>query len=468
MIQDNSENTTATPSRILIVEDEAIVALDIKGRLHALGYDVVGVAPSGVRAISLAAEHVPDLILMDIMLEGDLDGIDTASIIREDHSIPIIYLTAYADNETLKRAKITEPFGYIIKPFEDRELNLTIEMALYKHKAESTLNANRRWLSTTFDSIGDAVITTDQHRRIKSVNKAASSMLESTMERLCGNYFQDLVDILDAASFKTINLFNDFKSGSIIDNAVVKTANKMTHVSVNVSNIKEKDMPIGSVVVLRDISQLKNSEAALKNSLKQLRRTFEETVISLTAMSEKRDPYTSGHQQRVAELACRIAVKLGMSAEEINCIRIAGILHDIGKISIPAEILSKPTRLTDLEMALMKTHSEAGYEILKGISFPWPVSKIVLQHHERMDGTGYPNNLSGNEILLEARIIAVADVVEAMSSHRPYRAALGLPRAVDEIIRGRGTSYDARVVDACTQVIENDQFSFEIQQGTSL
>lgn len=463
MIPYNSDSNAATESsRIIIVEDEAIVALDIKGRLLALGYSVIAVASSGEKAIELATEHKPDLILMDIMLEGKMDGIDTAFAIKKRQSIPVIYLTAYADNETLKRAKVTQPFGYIIKPFEDRELNLTIEMALYKHKAEYTLNKNRRWLTTTFNSIGDAVITTDKYGKIKSVNKAASHLLSNTVESLYGFNFVEKINILNPGSLKPINLFKDYTSGAIIDDAVLKTPSRIIPVSVNISNIEEKTDIIGSVIVLRDISQLKNSEVALKNSLKQLRRTFEETVVSLTAMSEKRDPYTSGHQQRVAELACRIATKMNMSAEEINCIRIAGILHDIGKISIPAEILSKPTRLTDLEMGLMKTHSEAGYEILKGISFPWPVAKIVLQHHERLDGTGYPKGLMGDSILMEAKIISVADVVEAMSSHRPYRAALGLPRAMDEIIRGRDTAYDAMVVDACTQVIENDKFSFEL------
>lgn len=462
MIPNNSDsNFIAEASRILIVEDEAIVALDIKGRLNALGYKVVGVAPSGKQAVQLAIEHIPDLILMDIMLDGGMDGIDTAAAIREEYSIPVVYLTAYADNETLTRAKITEPFGYIIKPFEDRELNLTIEMALYKHKAECTLNENRRWLKTTFNSIGDAVITTDRHGKIKSLNKAANDLLGSTTENIYGCDFIEKISIVEPGSLEAIKLFEGYKSGTIIDDVALKTHSKIIPVSVSISNIEQKKRIMGTVVVLRDISQLKNSEAALKNSLKQLRRTFEETVVSLTAMSEKRDPYTSGHQQRVAELACRIAVKMNMSAEEINCIRIASILHDIGKISIPAEILSKPTRLTDLEMGLMKTHSEAGYEILKGISFPWPVANIVLQHHERIDGSGYPKGLTGDQILTEAKIIAVADVVEAMSSHRPYRAALGLPKAIDEIIRGRGNAYDPQIVDACSQIIENDRFSFE-------
>ncbi|NDV22121.1 HD domain-containing phosphohydrolase [Desulfovibrio sp. JC022] len=447
------------PSRILVVEDEAIVSLDIQGRLKKLGYHVAGIATSGEQAVQILEECNPDLILMDIMLEGDMDGIDTAAAINKECNIPIIYLTAYADNDTLKRAKITEPFGYIIKPFEDRELNLTIEMALYKHRAETTLNENRRWLKTTFDSIDDAVITTDHHGRIKSMNKSACSLMGNDIDCLFGHDFQETVSIFDSGTMKSIDFFSG--NDSIIGDAILKSPHGMTPVSINISGIEEKADVVGKVVVLRDISELKKSEDALKESLTQLRRTFDETVASLTAMSEKRDPYTSGHQQRVAELACRIAVKMKLSAEEINSIRIAGILHDVGKISIPAEILSKPTRLTDLEMNLMKTHSEAGYEILKGISFPWPVAKIVIQHHERMDGTGYPNGLSGDSILQAARIISVADVVEAMSSHRPYRAALGLPKAMAEIARGRGTSYDPEVVDACTQLIEEDNFSFE-------
>ncbi|SDK51304.1 PAS domain S-box-containing protein/HDIG domain-containing protein [Maridesulfovibrio ferrireducens] len=450
--------------RVLIVEDEAIVALDIKSRLVALGYIVVGIASNGITAIEMALHLAPDLILMDIMLEGDLDGIDAAKAISGDCSIPVIYITAYADNETLKRAKITEPFGYIIKPFEDRELNLTIEIALYKHKTECSLKENRRWLKTTFESIGDAVITTDQNGIIKSVNKTASLMLESSPEDLFAKNFSEEINMVDSSTFKPISLLTNFRSEPektlLIENIALKTKTKTIPVSVNISKIQDKNIIMGTVIIFRDISQIKESEVALKNSLKRLRRTFDETVAALATMSEKRDPYTSGHQQRVAELASRIAAKLHLPVEKIHCIKIAGILHDVGKISIPAEILSKPTRLTDLEMSLVKTHPEIGYEILKGISFPWPVADIVRQHHERLDGTGYPDGLSEKLILPESKIIAVADVVEAMSSHRPYRPALGFGKAIAEIVKGRGIIYDADVVDACIDIIENETFSF--------
>ena len=173
-----------------------------------------------------------------------------------------------------------------------------------------------------------------------------------------------------------------------------------------------------------------------------------------------KDPYTAGHQRRVAHLAATLAAELGLSLEMADAIRMAGLVHDIGKISVPSEILTRPSRLPLLEMSLTRNHVMAGYEILKGIDFEWPVAQIALQHHERMDGSGYPQGLSGSAILLEARIIAVADVVEAMSSHRPYRAALGKIEAVDDLSRNRALLYDAEVVDACLRLLTEKRYEF--------
>jgi putative nucleotidyltransferase with HDIG domain len=199
----------------------------------------------------------------------------------------------------------------------------------------------------------------------------------------------------------------------------------------------------------RGLLALRESNLRLSESYDQLKLVLEDSINALTAALELNDLYTAGHQKRVSDIACQIARKMELSHDQITAIRLAGLVHDIGKISIPSEILSKPSKLDELEFGLVKRHSSIGFDILKRIPFPWPIAKIVLQHHERMDGSGYPQGLSGDEILLEARIIGVADVVEAMSFHRPYRPALGIEKALEEISKNKGILYDPDVVDTC-------------------
>jgi PAS domain S-box-containing protein len=207
---------------------------------------------------------------------------------------------------------------------------------------------------------------------------------------------------------------------------------------------------------VEDITEQKRAEEDLQQSYHRLQRALEETVNALASMAEKRDPYTAGHQQGVAQLAVAIAKRMSLSQEQIEGIRVAAIVHDIGKIYVPAEILSKPGPLTDREFDMIRFHPQAGHDVLKTIEFPWPVGHIVLQHHEKMDGSGYPQGLSGEEILLEARILAVADVVVAMAAHRPWREARGIHEALQEIRQNRGVSYDPDVVDACLRVFVDD------------
>ena len=208
------------------------------------------------------------------------------------------------------------------------------------------------------------------------------------------------------------------------------------------------------------LAERNRTDEELKESFEKLRRSQEQTVAALASTAEIRDPYTSGHQMRVTKLACFIAEHMGLSAELIEGLRIAGLLHDIGKISVPAEILSKPGKITKDEYNIIKNHCQVGYDILKEIEFQWPVAKIVLQHHERMDGSGYPLGIKGEEIILEARILAVADVIEAMSSHRPYRPGLGLDKALEEIIEKRGILFDPMVVDACLELSSSGKLKF--------
>ncbi|HPQ42951.1 MAG TPA: PAS domain S-box protein [Syntrophales bacterium] len=205
----------------------------------------------------------------------------------------------------------------------------------------------------------------------------------------------------------------------------------------------------GRVWYFHDSTERKQAEEKLLQTLDSLRKAVGTTIQVMVSAVEVRDPYTAGHQFRSTDLACAIAIEMGLSQEKIEGIRMAGSIHDIGKLSIPAEILSKPTELTQIELLLIKEHSQRGYDILKDVESPWPLAEIIYQHHERLDGSGYPRNLKGDDILIEARIIAVADVVEAMASHRPYRPTLGIGAALEEIEKNRGILYDSEVVDVC-------------------
>ncbi|MDM7999357.1 MAG: PAS domain S-box protein [Dehalococcoidia bacterium] len=211
----------------------------------------------------------------------------------------------------------------------------------------------------------------------------------------------------------------------------------------------------------RDITDRKKVEKELENSLRKVEKTVEAAIQAISHTMETRDPYTTGHQRRVTQLACAIAKEMGMAPWQIDGIRVAGLLHDIGKIAVPTEILSKPGRLSDIEFSMIKAHPKVGFDILKNVEFEWPIARIVVQHHERLDGSGYPFGLRGRDILQESRILAVADVVEAMSSHRPYRPALGIDKALAELVRGEGVLYDPEVVRACSRVIKERGFKFE-------
>jgi HD-GYP domain-containing protein (c-di-GMP phosphodiesterase class II) len=211
---------------------------------------------------------------------------------------------------------------------------------------------------------------------------------------------------------------------------------------------------------LSDITERKKAEEDLKESLDKLHKAVGGIIQAMALTVESKDPYTAGHQQRVSNLARTIAQEMGLANDQVEAIRMAGVVHDLGKISVPSEILSKPTKLTDLEFSLIKGHSQTSYDILKDIDFPWPIALIALQHHERMDGSGYPSGLKGDQILLEAQILMVADVVEAIASHRPYRPALGIEVALDEILKNKGKLYNPAAVDACVRLFREKGFSF--------
>ena len=236
---------------------------------------------------------------------------------------------------------------------------------------------------------------------------------------------------------------------------IIKPFN-VNEVIINIRNsLRRRELEIADRAYRRDLEQEVEERTA------ELQKTLSGVIYALTMTVEYRDPYTAGHQQRVSDLASAIAKEMGFPEDKIMGIRMAGALHDIGKIAIPVEILSKPGRLSKTEFELIKNHSQVGYDILNSIKFPWPLSQIILQHHERMDGSGYPNGLLGKEMLIEARILGVADVVEAMASHRPYRPALGIDKALEEISKNRGVLYDPEVADACLMLFKDKGFKFK-------
>ena len=208
-------------------------------------------------------------------------------------------------------------------------------------------------------------------------------------------------------------------------------------------------------------------EKELTESLASVHKSLNKTVEAIALLGEMRDPYTSGHQQRVAQLACAISEEMGLAEWQTDGIHVAALLHDIGKIAIPVDILNKVGEISDNEFGIIKTHPTLAYEVLKGIEFPWPVAEAVFQHHERLDGGGYPEGVSGEDLILEARILGVADATEAMASHRPYRPALGTDKALLEILQGRGAQYDPAVVDACLTLFQNKEFEFGEKRRTA-
>jgi PAS domain S-box-containing protein/putative nucleotidyltransferase with HDIG domain len=454
-------------TKILVVEDESIVARDIQNMLIGLGYEVTAVVSGAKIAVKMAEETRPDLVLMDVMLQGEVTGVDAAEHIYTQFNIPVVYLTAYADPSTVQRAKKTEPFGYIIKPFEERELQTTIEIALYKYKMQLELKERERWLSTILKSIGDGVIATNKDGLITFMNPLAEQLTEWKQDEALDKPLRDVFRVMNEEPGKMQNI----PVRKIIEGAepalsngsyLVSKKGKKTPIDPRFEPIKNEGGSIsGMVLAFTDITPRKRAEEELKKSWKQQKLAMEGTVQAIAFTIETRDPYTAGHQRRVTKLACLIGEKMRLSTDKIEGLRMSGELHDIGKIQVPAEILSKPGKLSEAEYTIIKTHAQVGHDILKTIEFPWPVAKIVLQHHERMDGSGYPQGLKGERILLEARILAVADVIEAMATHRPYRPALSIEEALKEISSNKGKLYDTRVVNACLKVFKEKEFNLE-------
>ena len=457
----------ANPARILVVEDERIIAEDIKSTLMNWKYEIIGILSTGEEAIEALKTEKVDLILMDIRLEGKLGGINAAQQIKKEFNIPVVYLTAYADENTLKNAKYTEPFGYLIKPFEDRELHATIEMAFYKFGMEQKLKESEQFMRKIIDTDPNIIFVKDKLGKYVLVNESMAKLYDTTPNDMIGKTDLQFVEENKLKLDEAEIYYNE--DVMVLDSGTkIATPEKVfTSASGEKKYFQSTKVPLplgkfqhGILGVQVDVTARINAEEKEKISFEKIENLLRETINALTFAVEMRDEYTAGHQRRVAQLAEAIAVELDVPRNVLDGVVMAAVVHDIGKLKVPSDILTKPGKLSDIEFSLIKTHPKTGYDILCSIPFPWPVADIVLQHHERLDGSSYPNGLKGDKILLEAKVIMVADAMEAMASHRPYRPSLGVPFALSELKKYRGKYYEPNVVDACLKLFEKEDFKF--------
>jgi PAS domain S-box-containing protein len=324
-----------------------------------------------------------------------------------------------------------------------------------RKQAEEKLRHEEHRFRTLAEQSSDIIVIVNRKGIITYENQAIERALGFKVEERIGASLFDLIhpDDLKLLIDASEKLASDKNSPTLQYEVRLRHKNGSWRTfEVTGSNLVNDTVIEGLIINLHDITERKQAEAKLKQTLESLKKAVGTTIQVLVSALESRDPYTAGHQSRVADLACAIATEMGLDQDKIDGIHMAGVVHDIGKLSIPVEILTKPGKLTNIEFLLIKQHSQTGYEMLKDVESPWPLAQIVYQHHERINGSGYPHNLKGEDIILEARIMAVADVVEAMASHRPYRAALGIGVALEEINKNKGILYDEVVADTCLKL----------------
>lgn len=309
---------------------------------------------------------------------------------------------------------------------------------------------------TVFEQIGDGVVVLNMQNRIVDLNPAAEHLAGTTSSEALGLPVEQLW-----ANWPSRLTLSEPASKAFEELILTHAGEQRTYNLRPYTITDHENRPLNKVVLLIETTERKRVEEEIKQSHAQLRRSFEAIIKTISATVEIRDPYTSGHQQRVAQLALGIAQEMDLPGERANEIFTAAIIHDIGKIQVPSEILSKPGKLSEPEFSLIKGHCQVGHDILKNADFPYPLSQWVLEHHERINGSGYPNGLTAGQISLEGKILAVADVVEAMASHRPYRPSLGIEKALTEISEQKGVLYDADVADACLKLFKEKGFKFE-------
>ena len=465
---------------ILIVDDEKGVRR-LLGSILSNIYNTCFEAASVDEALEILKNHTVSVALTDINMPGK-SGIDLLNEVRAGYpDIAVIMISAVANSDTAIACMRQGAYDYIIKPFNSHEVVLRIEHALEKRKLKIDNRAYQLHLEQKVEEQTGKLRASEVNFRnslenspigIRIVNSEGKTIYANRAFLYIFGYSDatelDLVPYDKLYTPETYVAHLDRarrgRLGETVpskyENDIVRKNGEIRRLLVNRGEVLwngERRFQM----LYQDVTERVQAEKELQASYNKLDKTLDAVIQTMALTVEMRDPYTAGHQQGVARLACAIAEEMSLPQDKIKGIRVVGAIHDIGKICVPAEILSKPGRITDAEFSIIKEHPRTGYDILKGIDFPWPVAQAVLQHHERINGSGYPNQLSGQSIILEARVLAVADVVEAMASHRPYRPSLGIDKALEEISRNKGSFFDSVVVDACLKLFKEKGFNLE-------
>ena len=447
-----------TPStaadKIVSIMSDSLILLDREGNITNINnatLDLSGYGKNELKGESIALlfkEKYFKNILLDSIIKGEIIknyelGLNT----KRGNNITVLFSSSAMMDEAGGIAGII----CLVKDIIERK------------KIEENIKKAKDELQMMIDSVPAMIYYIDIENRVVRTNKELADLLKMSIKRLIGQKIEDLFSKEQVERMKKDSqeiIFTGKAKKNIIELYDLSKGTKW----VITDKIPYKDKEgkvIGIVCLSKDITAQKQSEQKLQQSYQELKKTMDKTISTISKIIEAKDPYTAGHQRRVSQLAVAMAKKLKYSQDKIEGVKIASLIHDIGKIGLPFEILSKPGKLEDEEFKLIERHSQIGYSILKTINFSYPVAQIVLQHHERLNGSGYPNHLRGDEILPEAKILGVADVVEAMSSHRPYRPSLGINLALKEINQNKGILYGPEEVDACLRLFKEKGFKFE-------
>ncbi len=459
--------------RVLMLEDTPTDAELAERELRKAGIAFTSLRVDTRDAFVRALEEFhPDVIMSDYKLP-DFNGMEALQIVRREHpEVPVVMVTgALSDIEAVELIHAGAR-DYVLKdrlarlaPAVQRAL-ATERSARARKAAEKALQESEAKFRALVESTSDWIWEIDEHAVYTYSSPQVHDLLGYTAAEVIGRTPFDLMLPEEAGRLKKTfdTLAAERKPFHLLENANLHKDGYVTYLETSGAPMFDTQGVFkGYRGIDRDITERKETERERIASAEKLEQSLMQTIGAIAATVEARDPYTAGHQRRVAVLARAIAQDMGLPEEQIRGLYLAATIHDLGKIHIPAEILSKPTRLRPVEFDLIRTHPQTGYDIIKDAQFPWPIAQIVLQHHERLDGSGYPQHLRAEQIQFEAKILAVADVVEAMSSDRPYRPGFGLNAALEEIGAQRGVLYDEAIVDSCLKLFREQGFTFNHQ-----